>query len=109
MKNLKIPAVVLIILFLMIPAYAKPKQQQSPAQPVFAETIVAKMKTQLQLTDQQAADVKPIIENYLAQEKRLKLEEKKQLSKVLTGQQLFTWNFLQNEPPQQKKKKGFLP
>ena len=88
--------------FLVVSAYAKP---QPPSKPITADDIVAKMKIQLGLTDKQVDEVKPIIENYLAKEKQLKLEEKKQLSKVLTGQQLFTWNFLQNEPPREKKKK----
>ena len=69
------------------------------------DDIVAKMKTQLELTDKQVDEVKPIIENYLVKEQQLKLEEKKQLSKVLTGQQMYTWNFLQNEAPREKKKR----
>jgi hypothetical protein len=95
------------VFFLVVSAYAKPKQQPQYHQ-LTADDIVAKMKVQLELTDKQVDRVKPIIENYLAKEKQLKLEEKKQLSKVLTDQQLFTWNFLQNEPPREKKKKSAL-
>jgi hypothetical protein len=91
-----------LILILAVSAYAKP---QPPSKPITADDIVARMKIQLELTDQQVGKVKPIIENYLAKEKQLKLEEKKQLGKVLTGQQLFTWNFLQNESPREKKKR----
>ena len=90
------------VFFLVVSAYAKP---QPPPKPITVDDIVAKMKIQLELTDKQVGEVKPIIENYLAKEKLLKLEEKKQLSKVLTGQQLYTWNFLQNELPREKKKK----
>ena len=82
--------------------------QQPPQQPITADDIVAKMKIQLGLTDKQVDEVKPIIADYLAKEKQLKLEEKKQLSKVLTGQQLYTWDFLQNEPPREKKKQSAL-
>ena len=97
--------VFILFFFLAASAYAKP---QPPPKPITVDDIVAKMKIQLGLTDQQAQEVKPIIGNYLAKEKQLKLEEKKQLSKVLTGQQLYTWNFLQNEPPREKKKKSGL-
>jgi len=95
---------VLILLFWAVPAYAKTKQQAEHI--ITVDDIVATMKEQLQLTDQQAQAVKPIIENYMEEEKQLKLQEVKQLSKVLTGQQLFTWNFLQNEQPKDKKKKS---
>ena len=98
--------ILIISVFLAASAYAKPKQFSR--QQISADDIVAKMKTQLGLTDQQVGEVKPIIADYLAKEKQLKLEEKKRLSKVLTGQQLFTWNFLQNEPQQEKKKKSSL-
>jgi hypothetical protein len=98
----KILGVLIIFFFLAASAYAKP---QPPSKPITADDIVARMKIQLELTDQQAGEVKPIIADYLAKEKQLKLEEKKQLSKVLTGQQLFTWNFLQNEPPREKEKR----
>ena len=98
----KIFGVLILFFFLVVSAYAK---SQPPSKPITADDIVAKMKIQLGLTDKQVNEVKPIIENYLAKEKQLKLEEKKQLSKVLTGQQLYTWNFLQNEPPREKKKK----
>ena len=101
----KIIGIFIIFFFLMVSAYAKP---QPPPKPITADDIVAKMKIQLELTDQQAVAVKPIIENYMAREKQLKLEEKRQLSKVLTGQQLYTWSFLQNEPPREKKKKSGL-
>jgi hypothetical protein len=102
MNNKKVIGVLILSLFLALPAYAKTKQETQ--KPITADDIVAKMKMQLGLTDNQALEVKPIIEDYLAQEKLLKLEEKKQLSRVLTGQQLFTWDFLQNEPQREKKK-----
>jgi hypothetical protein len=102
--NNKIAVGALIIFsFLAVSADAKTRQQPPP-KPLTADDIVAKMKTQLGLTDQQAVEVKPVIEDYLAREKQLKLDEKKQLSKVLTGQQLFTWDFLQNEPSRDKRK-----
>ena len=104
MNKKQVAGVFIIFFFLAVSAHADFKQQ--PPKPITADDIVAKMKKQLELNGQQVQDVKPIIENYLAQEKRLKLEEKKQLSKVLTGQQLYTWNFLQNEPPKDKKKKS---
>ena len=97
----KILGVLIIFFFLAAFAHAKP---QPSSKPITADDIVAKMKIQLGLTDQQAGKVKPIIEDYLAKEKQLKLEEKKQLSRVLTKDQLYTWNFLQNSPPQDKKK-----
>ena len=97
---------ILIVSFLLtVSAYAKEKQAPPP-KPLTIDEIVAKMKTQLGLTDQQADEVKPIVVDYLAREKQLRLEEKKQLSRVLTGQQLFTWDFLQNEPSRERKKKG---
>lgn len=94
-----------LIIFLILPiaVYAKPKQPTQ--QQLSADEIVAKMKFQLQLTDKQAEDVKPIIMDYLVQEQLLKSEEKKQLSKVLTGDQLFTWNFLENDKSHDKKKR----
>jgi len=102
--NNKITIGALIIFFsLMVFAYAKPK---APSQKqITVDGIIAKMKTQLELTDQQLEGIKPIIENYLVKEQQLRLEEKKQLSKVLTSQQLYTWNFLQNETAREKKKK----
>jgi len=102
MNKKQVVGVLIIFFFLVVSAYAKQKLQ--PQQQSRANDIVAKMKTQLELTDKQVDGVKPIIENYLAQEQRLKLEEKKQLSRVLTGGQMFTWNFLQNEKPKEKKK-----
>ena len=98
----RIFGVLIIFLFLVVSAYAKPKQPSQ--QQLSADDIVAKMKVQLELTDKQVGEVKPIVENYLVKEKQLKLEEKKQLSRVLTKDQLYTWNFLQNPPPQDKKK-----
>ena len=102
--NNKITTGILIVFFLLIvSAYAKPKEQSHKQLTV--DDIVAKMKLQLELTDQQVEGVKPIIENYLAKEQQLRLEEKKQLAKVLTSQQLYSWNFLQNETSREKKKK----
>ena len=92
MNKKRVVGVLIILFFLTVSAYAKQKQA-AVQQQLSADDIVAKMKTQLELTDQQVDEVKPIIKNYLAKEKQLKLEEKKQLSKVLTGQQLYTWNF----------------
>lgn len=103
MNNKRVVGVLVLFFFLVISAYAK--QKQEPQQQMTADEIVAKMTTQLQLTDQQALQVKPIIENYLAQQQQIKLDEKKQLSKVLNGQQMFTWDFLQNENTRDKKKK----
>jgi len=103
MHQKRIIGVVILSLFLALPAYAKTRQQ-APTKPITADDIVAKMKTQLGLTDEQAIEVKPIIEEHLAREKELKLEEKKQLSKVLTGQQLYSWDFLQNEQEHEKRK-----
>ncbi len=98
----KIFGVLIISLFLAaVSAYAK---QQPSTKPLTVDDIVAKMKIQLELTDKQVAAVKPIIKDHLAKEKQLKLEEERQLRKVLTGEQMFTWNFLQNEPPKEKKK-----
>ncbi len=102
MNKKKVVGVLIIFFFLAVSAYAKQKQQSQ--QQSSADAIVAKMKTQLELTDKQVDEVKVIIENYLAKEQQLKLEEKKQLSKVFTGEQRYTWNFLQNEPPREKKK-----
>ena len=107
MNRKRVVGVLIILFFLAVSAYAKQKQAP-PQQQLSVDDIIAKMKIQLELTDKQADEVKPIIENYLAKEKQLKLEEKKQLSKVLTDQQLYTWNFLQNEPPREKKKKPAL-
>jgi len=97
-----IAAVLIVFCFFSESAFAKQKQQ--PLHQMAADDIVAKMKFQLQLSDAQVEKVKGIIENYLAQERQIKLEEKKQLGRVLTGEQMFTWNFLQNEPPREKKK-----
>jgi hypothetical protein len=102
MNHKKVIGVLIISFFLAVSAYAKTKEQSQ--KPLTADDIVAKMKIQLGLTDNQALEVQPIIEDYLAQQKLLKLEEKKQLSRVLTSQQLFTWDFLQNEPQREKKK-----
>jgi Spy/CpxP family protein refolding chaperone len=97
--------VLIMSFFLAASAYAK--QSSPPSKPITADDIVAKMKFQLQLTDQQAERVKLIIEDYLEQEKQLKLEEKKQLRKVLTSGQMYTWNFLQNDKPKEKKHSKF--
>jgi hypothetical protein len=102
MINKRVIAVLILSVFLAPLLYAKTKQPVE--KPVTVDDIVAKMKVQLELTDAQAVDVKPIVEDYLAQEKLLRLEEKKQLSKVLTGQQLYSWEFLLNEPQHEKKK-----
>ena len=97
------------ILFFFLAASAYAKQKDQPEHLLTADQIVAKMKVQLGLSDEQLVEVKPIIEGHLAQEEQLKLEEKQQLSKVLTGQQLYTWNFLQNEgAPRQKKKQSLF-
>jgi hypothetical protein len=104
MKNKIVVGVLVIFCFLAVSAYAKPKEQ--PPKPITVDDIVAKMKTQLGLTDKQVEEVKLIIKDHLAKEKQLELDEKRQLSKVLTGGQMFTWNFLQNEKPRDKKKKS---
>ncbi len=106
MNKKQVVGILIIFFFLVVSAYAKQKLQ--PQQQSRANDIVAKMKKQLELTDKQVDGVKPIIENYLLQEQQLALEEKKQLRKVLTGDQMFTWNFLQNEKPQEKKKRSPL-
>jgi len=103
MNNKIMTGVLIIFFFLMAFAYAKPKVESHKQ--VTVDDIVAKMKVQLELTDQQLKDVRPIVENYLVKERQLRLEEKKQLSKVLTSQQLYSWNFLQNETSREKKKK----
>jgi len=102
MKNKKVVGILIILFFLTIYGYAKQKQEPAP-KPLTADDIVAKMKMQLGLSDQQVQEVKPIIMDYLDKEKQLKVEEKKDLSHVLTGDQLYTWNFLQNEPSHEKK------
>ena len=94
--------ILIIFFFLAIPAYAKPKE--APDKPLTADGIVAKLKTQLELTDQQVDQIKPIIKNYIAKELQLKQEETRALRKVLTDEQIFTWTFLQNEKPRNKKK-----
>ncbi len=101
--NLILMGALIISLFLAVPANAKTRQQPPP-KALTADDIVAKMKVQLGLSDDQALEVKPIVEDYLVGEKQLKIEEKKHLSKVLTGQQLYTWDFLQNEPQREKRK-----
>jgi hypothetical protein len=102
MHQKRILVVLILSLFLALPVYAKTRQPVE--KPITADDIVAKMKVQLGLTDDQAVKVKPIVEEYMAQEKLLRLEEKKQLSKVLTGQQLFTWDFLLKTPQKEKRK-----
>jgi hypothetical protein len=102
MNKKQMLGVLVISCCLVVSAYAKETQQ--PQHQLTADDIVAKMKTQLGLTDEQVDEVKPIIVDHLAREQQLKLEEKKRLSKVLTGQQMFTWNFLQNDQPKEKKK-----
>ena len=97
-------AIGIIFSVLMISAHAKSKDAQT-SKPLTGDEIVARMKIQLQLTQEQTERVKPIIENYLTQEQQLKLDEKKQLSRVLTDGQMFTWNFLQNDNPREKEKK----
>ena len=103
MNRKQVVGVLILLFFLAVPAYAKSKDQSQ--KPLSIDDIVAKMQKQLGLTDQQAQEVKPIIEDHIAQEKQLMLDEKKQLSKVLTGDQMYTWNFLQSEVPHEKKKK----
>jgi len=101
MNNKTIFGVLIITYLLILPAQAKDK----PEKLLGINDIIAKMQKQLELTDRQAGQIKPIIEEYIAKEKQLKLEEKRALSKVLTDQQLYTWNFLENEKPREKKKK----
>jgi len=103
MNNKIMLGVLVVFIFLAVSANAKPKEQSQ--QQFGAGDIVALMKKQLELTDKQIEEVKPIIENYLTKEKQLRLEEKKQLSKVLTSDQMYAWNFLQNEKPREKKKR----
>ncbi len=98
-------ALAALVIFSFLAASASAKSKQELLQQLNAGDIVAKMKTQLELTDQQVDEVKKIVEDRLAKEKQLDLEEKKQLSRVLTGEQMYTWNFLQNEVAQEKEKK----
>jgi Spy/CpxP family protein refolding chaperone len=101
--NYKIASIAVIMVFALgISAQAKDKPAPPP-KPLTSDDIVAKMKLQLELTDAQVEKVKPIIEDYMAKEAQAKLEEKKQLARVLTGEQMFTWNFLQKEQPHEKK------
>jgi len=104
MNNKITVGILIIFFFLAVSADAKPKEQLQKQ--LTADEIIIKMAKQLGLSDKQVDQVKPIIKDYLAKEAQLKLEEKKQLSRVLTDQQLYTWDFLQNEPPREKKKRG---
>jgi len=88
-----------------VSADAKQRPQQL-AHELSADEIVAKLKGQLELTDKQVQEVKPIIENFIVQEDLLKQEEKKQLSKVLTSGQLYSWMDLQKQAERDKKKHG---
>jgi hypothetical protein len=95
--------ILVMSVFLVVGAYAK---QPAVPKPLTVDDIIARMKFQLGLTDDQAAKVKPIIKDYMQQERKLKINEVRALSKVLTSDQMFTWKFLQNEPPKDKKHKG---
>ena len=100
-KNLILGTLILSVL-LVVSAFAKDKQDF--AKQLSVEEMVAKLTKQLGLSDQQIEEIKPILADYLAKEKELKLEEKKDLSKVLTHDQLYTWDFLQTESKKTKKK-----
>jgi len=104
MRGLNNKIVVGVLILLALISGTAGARQEEHKQPTI-DDIVTKMKSQLELTDQQAQAVKPIIEEYAAKEKQLKLEEKEQLRKVLTSDQLYAWNFLQNEKPHEKDKK----
>ena len=95
----------MVVASLSVPAFAKSKEEA--IKQITVDDIVAKMKKQLELTDQQVIEVKPIVENYVEGEKQLRLQEKKDLSKVLTEQQLYSWNFILNDTKKSKKKKLF--
>jgi len=107
MRGKKLVAILIVLFFWAGNAWAKGDKEPSQ-HPLTADEIVAKMKFQLGLTDQQVQEVKPIIVDHLAKEKELKLEEKKQLSKVLTGQQLYTWDFINTEKPKNTKKQSIF-
>jgi len=98
----KLIAVVVIVLFLAGPGYAK---TSAAGKSLTMDDMLAKLKVQLELTDEQIEKIKPIFADYMAKEKQLKLEEKKALSRVLTDEQLYTWNFLQNEIKEKKRSK----
>ena len=101
MNHKAIFGTLIITCLLILPVLAKEKSDKVKG----IDDIMAKMQKQLELTDQQTQQIKPIIEDYIAKEKQLKLEEKKALRKVLTDDQLYAWNFIENEKPREKKKK----
>jgi len=100
-KKIVFAALILGVL-LVVPVFAKDKQESQKQ--LSADEMVTKLTKQLGLSDQQIDEIKPIIADYLAKEKELKLEEKNELSKVLTHDQLYTWDFLQTESKKTKKK-----
>ena len=103
MNKRSLSCLLLVFFLLAVSAYAKEKDA-GPTKPLTADDIVAKMALQLGLTDQQALQVKPVIKNFIVQEEQIRKEEVKQLSHILTGQQMFTWNFLENEKQKNKKR-----
>ena len=97
----------MIVFFaLSLPAFAKPKQQPAQTQEhqLTADDIINKWKIALDLSDKQMEQLKPIVEDYLAKQEALKLEEKKKLRKVLSGDQMYAWEDLQKQSTKGKKK-----
>ena len=103
MTNKTVIPIVGILFLLGVSAQAKQNQQQVPRQLSVKDTV-DKLKVQLELSDKQVDEVKPIIADFLLREEQLKVEEKKELAKVFTPDQMYSWNDLQKQIPKEKKK-----
>jgi len=102
---------VMVLLFATMPVFAQ-------GQPLSADDIVAKMQSQLNLTQDQVAAITPIIEKYSSkrqelqqnaedgtlersdmrtQMKQLRVDEKQELSQILSADQMIQWKQMQKQ------------
>ncbi len=112
-------ACVMVLFFTIMPVYAQDQPQEDQRQgPPSADDIVAKMQSKLSLTQDQLTAITPIIEKYSSkreelhqsmedgtadkesihsQMKQLRENEKQELSKVLTPDQMSQWDSMQGQ------------
>jgi len=109
-------ALLMVLFFTALPVFAQDQPPGGEHQRPSADDMVAKMQSQLNLTQDQAAAIKPIIEKFSSkreelrqsmqneladrdsqrsQMKQLKADEKQELAQVLSTDQLSQWDRMQ--------------